>query len=521
MISCDVLEKSHLWRKVTVAAILAVAFAPALPLMWEVFNDGSSQGVLDSGFWSASFRSLLVAITVIGASMLLGVPTGVLAGLYEFPGRRPLLALIAIPLIVPSFLWAIGLSQFRIHVGLPPDGVLSGFTGTVLSFMCWAVPLVTYMTLVAAQQLSKSQVEVLRISGGERLVFRGAAYALLPAATLAATLAGILTLADPGPGQILGYPGVAYEILLSFSASYDFSLAAKQCASLTAIVLVLSIPVAVFIAPNVAVGLLGRDVAATSRRRDKSCGRIALSLLVLVVTIGVVLPMVGIVRPLFTEFPAERAFQEVSRTVLNTFLYAFTAGALATLLGMVLAVAVGRGRALRTVVMVALFVLLSLPPSLSALGIIEIGTRAPAWLDPLLRGRFTVGLASALKFLPVATILLMRSFGTLSPSQNLVAAIHGVPLSRYVLRVLGPAMLPSAAAACLVIALLATAEVGTALLLRPPGADSLPVQIFTIMANAPEALVAALCSIYIVGAAVLLLLGWSAPLEFGRHGRRI
>jgi ABC-type Fe3+ transport system permease subunit len=115
----------------------------------------------------------------------------------------------------------------------------------------------------------------------------------------------------------------------------------------------------------------------------------------------------------------------------------------------------------------------------------------------------------------------MHSFGNTSPSQCLVAAIHGISLGRYTGRILGPAILPSAGIACLIISLLATAEVGTALLLRPPGADSIPVQIFTIMANAPAALVAALCFMYFVGAAALLMMGWSFALEFGRHGRRI
>jgi iron(III) transport system permease protein len=521
MISCDVLEKPNTWRSAIVIAILGTAFAPALPLFWEALSDGSPQSALDISFWTASLRSIAVAIAVIGGALLLGFPTGVLAGLYEFPGRRPLLALLAIPLIIPSFLWAIGLSQFRIHIGMSSESILSGLTGTVLAFLCWALPLVIYMTLITARCLSKSQIEAVRISGGEKLVLRCATQALLPGAILAAALAGILTLADPGPGQILGYPGVAYEILSSFSASYDFALAAKQCAGLTALVLVMSIPVATMIAPNVAVGLLGRDIVSVPLAKNQSCGGAAMLLLALIVVVAVALPLIGIVRPLFTDFPAGRAFQEVSRTILNTFIYAFTAGVVATALGTILAIAVGRENVLRAGVVIAMFVILSLPPSLSALGIIKAGTLAPAWLDPFLRGRFTVGLASALKFLPVAAVLAMRSFGNTSPSQCLVAAIHGISMWRYIGRILGPAILPSAGIACVIIALLATAEVGTALLLRPPGADSIPVQIFTVMANASEALVAALCFMYIVGAAVLLLLGWSLTLEFGRRARGV
>jgi iron(III) transport system permease protein len=521
MISCGVLEKPHALRIAIVVAILAAAFSPALPLLWEALGAGTSQLALDASFWAASFRSLAVAITVASGALVLGIPTGVLAGLYEFPARRLLLALLAIPLIIPSFLWAIGWSQFRIHAGLPSDGILSGFTGTVLAFLCPAVPLVVYMTFAAARRLSKSQIEAARISGGEQLVIRCVMHALLPAAILAATLAGILTLTDPGPGQILGYPGAAYEILLSFSASYDFTLAATQCAALTGLVLIVSIPVAVLIAPNVAAGLLGRDVASAPLAIDRNCGLAALLLLVFSVTFAVVLPLTGIVRPLFTSFPVERAFQELTRTLPNTFIYALTAGVLATILGTILAVAAGRERTARGGVVVAMFVLLALPPSLSALGIIKTATVAPPWLDPLLRGRFIVGLASALKFLPVAAILAMRSYGNTSPSQCLAAAIHGISVWRYICRILGPALLSAAGIACTVVALLATAEVGTALLLRPPGEDSIPVQIFTVMANAPEALVAALCFIYIAGAAAILLLGWCTTLELGRHDCRV
>jgi ABC-type Fe3+ transport system permease subunit len=56
------------------------------------------------------------------------------------------------------------------------------------------------------------------------------------------------------------------------------------------------------------------------------------------------------------------------------------------------------------------------------------------------------------------------------------------------------------------VALLASAEVGTVLLLHPPGEASLPLALFTIMANAPEATVASLAVVYVAIAAALLLL---------------
>lgn len=67
-------------------------------------------------------------------------------------------------------------------------------------------------------------------------------------------------------------------------------------------------------------------------------------------------------------------------------------------------------------------------------------------------------------------------------------------------KVVPPWLTPAVLVAGVVAALLATAEIGTVLLLHP--LDSLPLAIFTVMANAPESLVAALCLFYFGGATV-------------------
>jgi ABC-type Fe3+ transport system permease subunit len=56
----------------------------------------------------------------------------------------------------------------------------------------------------------------------------------------------------------------------------------------------------------------------------------------------------------------------------------------------------------------------------------------------------------------------------------------------------------------LLASLLAAADVGTVLLLHPPGEASLPLAIFSVMANAPESLVASLCMAYVLAAGALL-----------------
>jgi ABC-type Fe3+ transport system permease subunit len=68
----------------------------------------------------------------------------------------------------------------------------------------------------------------------------------------------------------------------------------------------------------------------------------------------------------------------------------------------------------------------------------------------------------------------------------------------------------------LLIALLATADITTVLLLHPPGERSLPLAIVTVMANAPETVVASLCLVYVTIAMGLLTIAWT--IAGGRHG---
>jgi ABC-type Fe3+ transport system permease subunit len=219
-------------------------------------------------------------------------------------------------------------------------------------------------------------------------------------------------------------------------------------------------------------------------------------------------PLLGFTLPLAGGDALARAWGELSRTSGNTVLYAVGAGASAAVLGLVLAVCAGRNDRLRTLCLGISLALFALPPALTALGLVQLAAAAPAWADPFLRSRLTVCAALGLRFVPVAVVLGLRAWGSTSATWALVAAVHGVSLPTYVWRVLVPLPLPAGAVALLLVALLATADVSTVLLLHPPGARSLPLAIFTVMANAPESVVASLCLVYVAGAAGLLVTVW-------------
>jgi ABC-type spermidine/putrescine transport system permease subunit II len=75
---------------------------------------------LDSPFWIALGRSLMVGFIVAGVSFAIGLPLGVRIGLASFPLRRVLLALLALPMLLPTFLIAIGFSMLWRGLGGAP-----------------------------------------------------------------------------------------------------------------------------------------------------------------------------------------------------------------------------------------------------------------------------------------------------------------------------------------------------------------------------------------------------------------
>lgn len=429
---------------------------------------------LDSTFWQALLRSLVVGLGVAGLSLGIGWPLGVRAGLTAFPCRRPLLVLLAMPLLLPSFLVAIGLSMLWPRLG--------GVAAVVWAFACLGVPLVTFAALAATLTLTRGQADAARLAGGEWHLFRLTMGAVFPLAGLAAALAGVLTLADPGPGQILGWPGAAGELLVSFAAHHNREAATSQALMLAATGVVVAWPLAWRLAPEVAAGLFARDVAWAEPRNSPAVAGWVFA----VVTGVTLLPLAGLLRPLLARpWPVARAWSEVHRTAADTLLYAGLAAGFAVTLAFLLAWAAGRSPGRRRCLLAAALALLALPPALPAL-----------WLIPW-SARLTVGFALGLRGLPLAILFALRAIGSMPPSWADAARVHRVPRLRFFPRVVLPWCARWAWPAAALAALLATAEVGTVLLLHPPGHGSLPLAVFTIMANAPEALVAMLCLLYV------------------------
>jgi ABC-type Fe3+ transport system permease subunit len=493
-VNARLLEAASPWRAVPAIAIVSLVVLPTLMMLLGALATESEE-VLRPSFTNALVNAIIVAVAVTLMALLTGLPMGVLAGRYLLPFREAALALVALPLLLPTFLWAIGWSTV---LNLP------AFAGAILSFAAPSISLVALTALVSAHSLSASQVEAALLAGGEFVVLKRIAGYVLAPSIGAALLAGLLTLSDPGPGQIFGLTTAAGEILTSFSAFYDFNLASRQCLALAGVVLIAALPLGVVLGPQISSEVLARQTRPARLSRERSGGVFALAVVIAFSIMLLALPLLGLIGPVVADPLWGRVWGEFTRTAESTALYAIGSGSVAMLLGVVFAASVGRNERLKGIAVAFCFVLFAVSPAVTALAFVQAGTAAPHWADPVFRSRFAVTLASGMRFFPVAALIALRSWNSMPRTWALAGAIHGVPVGKYLRSVVLPFLAPSLAVSVAVCGLLATADVVTVLLVHPPGQSSLPLTIFSIMANARQSLVAGLCLTYVASSLALI-----------------
>ena len=162
--------------------------------------------------------------------------------------------------------------------------------------------------------------------------------------------------------------------------------------------------------------------------------------------------------------------------------------AVATLLGYGVARADSRRNFLSEI---ALLVTFAVPSTVVGVGIINLWNR-PGIPGGLYRSLAIIVVAYLARFTPVATLILAASVRQVPTSLEEAAELSGAGWLRRFTRIILPQLRSGVTAALLVTFIFAFGELGATVLVTPPGSSTLPVHIYTMIANAPPREVAAL-----------------------------
>lgn len=462
---------------------LLTAAAVLVPLLWLVLRAADTQD-LDVWAFLARPRTLsllgntaVLAVTVLAACTVIGVPLAWLVTRTTLKGRRIATLLAVLPLAVPGYVMAyalrglggpMGAANALFGVTLPR---LDGFTGAALALTLYNTPYMFLTLKVAFERLDPAQGEAARTLGASpwQVLRRVVLPTLLPAWMAGALLIGLYVLGDFGVVSLMRFDTLSLALYTNWT---DVGYAAWLALMLVATAGVL-LSLEIWIMRGRRQARVGVGAARIQRR--VALGRwqgVAWCGIGLFCAFGVIAP-VGSSIWWYQSGPEMFTIDELWTAAIDSLSIALPAAALTVLLALPLAWLTARsvGLIARIAERVAQ-VGYAIPSLALALALVFFSIRV---MPGLRDGLWLVIIAFALHFLMLALGPIRGTLALLTPAHEEAARTLGASPIRSFVRVTLPALRGSLTAGFILAFLAAMKELPLTMILAPVGTRPLSV----------------------------------------------
>ena len=439
-------------------------------------------------------RSVLLVSSVTAAACLVGVPAAWLTVRSDLKARQLWTVLLALPLVLPSYVGAFALlgalgqrgivQRWLLPLGVERLPSIYGFWGAWLALTLFAYPYVFLSARAGLRGIDPALEEASYTLGRSHLAtfWRVTLPQLLPAISAGALLVALYTLSDFGAVAIMQYNVFTRAIYLRLSLDLD------QAALLSVVLVVLTALLLVVVA--LVERRRGRYYSrrAHYRSRPLPLGRwqpLALTFCVLVVTLALLMP-VGVMAYWLVN---GLQHGETLRDVLTPLQRSLRASALAALACGVAALPlvwlqVRVNSPLAHLLARGAYLGYALPGVVVGLAFVFLGARYLGALNALfgLSGYRSLGLlvlAYGVRFLPQALGPARASLLQVNPYLEESAQTLGRGYLRVMASITLPLMRPGLVAGVALVFLTAMKELPITLLLAPTGYDTLATRIWS------------------------------------------
>lgn len=452
-------------------------------------------------------RSLLLSFLTAGFATLVGVPLGVLLGKSDLPLRGVLTAFFTAPLLIPPYVFAVAWFGVLGRTGwiagiLPPVASQSistaffGLAGCTLVLAIAFMPVVMLLTITYLRALNPRLEDAARLASRWPSILWHITLPLIrPAILFAAMIAFLLTLGEVGVPTFLRYRVYPVETLTQFAAFYDFGAAAVSAMPLLFVTLAM---LALQYRVHGKVLELGMSTPI-SRNAQIELGRWRLPILGLVLVwllISVGLPLAVLIVQSSSVATYFDAIARAGDSMVRSLAFASVGASLLVVLGFFCGYLVDRRTlAIWRSIDGLTLLLFTLPGTIIGIGLISL------WNNSLTGVIYTTPAILILGYLAQYIVLPARmvaaSLSAIPQSLEQAARLTGAGWFMTLRQIVAPLAWRGIVAAWLIGYIFCLRDLGIGMIVYPPGADTLPVRIFTLMANGAPDLIAALCIILI------------------------
>ena len=512
-----------------VILLIAIGLLPVLTMLIRSiivdghFNLASYEGLLTSTHqWTLMGHSMALSSLVTVLTVAFGMPLGILLGKTDLPFRRFFSVLFVIPLLIPPYIIAV--SWFNL---LGREGLLShllgastteatarflfGLPGCVAVMFSIFLPIPMLLTMVFLRTINPRLEEAGRlVSGWHGVMKRITIPLILPGVLLSAILVFLLSFGEFSVPNFLRYNVFPVESFTQFSAFYNFKAATAAAVPLAAVALILLLAEAAFLRertyqlrPSLEIECL--PPIGLGAMRKWFFVSVAITGLVVVI-----LPIVVLVIQSAGIDAYAEALNRAGSSLLRSLMYAVTGATLLTFLGFFTGYLI-QTKALkcwRAVDSLTIF-LFALSSTVIGIGLICL------WNTPWTNFIYSTPLIIILGYLAKYTALTSRISATqltqISPSMEEAAQVAGAGWFRRMAFIVAPLAWRGLLCCWLVGYIFSLRDTGITMLVYPAGHETMPVRIFTLMANGSPQLIAALCMIMITATLLPAGIMWMIP----------
>jgi iron(III) transport system permease protein len=441
--------------------------------------------LLDSRQRGLLLNTALLGIGTALTATLVGVPLGVALARVSLPLKATMRILLTAPALLPSYI--VGLAGLSISQA----GWMQSLPAAVVVLTVVFYPLSMLMTEAAVRGIEPRLEEAASLTAAPgRVLSRITLPLVLPSILAAALVVFVLAISDFGVPALFRVPVFTTEIFTAFAALYDSARATALAVPLLLLTLVVAV-ISVRLAGDRFVvtrrGLAGGELQSFERWRPGFVGA-----LTAVVFCALALPVAVLAREARHISSWISVIDGSGDAIRNSLVLAASGATLVC----VLAFGLGYARTLasRSVGVVAdgvFIVMFAVPGTIAGVALIELWNRGGV-AGAVYATNVIFLLVYLAKLTPLAALAVAASLRQIPASHLEAAAVSGAGWSRTMTRIVLPQIRLGLLAAWVIVFTLAFGELGASVLVTPPGESTLPIRIYTLIANTPPSQVAAL-----------------------------
>jgi iron(III) transport system permease protein len=517
------------------AVILFVLFS-VLPVVYMFIvsvTDAAGSFTLDNYrqlLTESRQRALMLTSIVLGGgaaifATMLGAPLGLLFARSRLPAKRFLRIALFVPLVVPPHIMALvwvlltgSVGLFARMAGRDLSDWTYSLTGAIVVLGLTFYPLSMLATEAAARRVDACLEESALLAASPRLVLWRITLPLIgPTVAAAGLIVFVLALSDFGVPALLRVPVFTTEAFTAFAAFYNFGAGVALCTPLLMVALIVSVVINFFIGERLLVTTRSVRVGLPFiLGRSRGAILIGIAAVVLASTL----------LPIATLLVETRGINRIASTVqtsglaiANSLWLSLAGATFIVALGVLLGYGGARARSRARIFFdPTLILLFAVPSTVMGIGIIGLWNRDGV-MGQVYSSQWIIVVAYIARFAPVAGLMLAAGVRQISISSEHAAEVAGASWTRMFAAIVLPQLRTGLAATWVVAFIFCFGELGATILVAPPGESTLPVRVYTLIANTPSSEVASLALLQ-VGITIIPLVLLSVFLRT-RRGREL